>query len=36
LRYSLKRIGLVGLVFFTVKGLVWLLAGAVMVALAID
>jgi hypothetical protein len=36
LRYTLRKIGLVGLVFFTVKGLIWLLAGAVMVALAID
>lgn len=31
-----QKIGLVGLVFFTLKGLAWLVAGAVMMALAID
>jgi len=29
-----KRIGLVGLAFFTLKGLMWLIAGACIMALA--
>jgi len=36
LRHWLTKIGLAGLVFFALKGLVWLVAGAVMMALSID
>lgn len=31
-----QKIGLVGLAFFTLKGMLWLVAGAVMLALSID
>ena len=36
MRQWLKRIGLAGLLFFTLKGLLWLVAGAVMMAMAMD
>ncbi len=32
----LKKIGLIGLIFFTLKGLIWLGIGAAMVILAVD
>lgn len=36
LRNRLQSIGLAGVLFFTLKGLIWLVGGIVMMVLAID